>query len=358
MKNTLVAILAVLAAARMAAHGAEQGVTLSFSNAPLEAIAETYHDLTGKTMLVSPSVPRVTLTLATQGLTKENALLALETLLYENGIGIVAKKENLLLVCPITVAGQFVPHLITEAKEIPDRDYVVSYRVPIEHLDPGVMAQTLGAFTSAGPCQVTLVPSARAAIITGPASLVKSLAEIARSIDVPRESPQASEVTGTPSQSRHADNIQVDFRITFRTGAGETNCTVSICTRDGQEISAKDVTDVPCIENLDDERGTNKVIVVGTLICVTARIPEGGDGLEVSTRMEMTDIVSTNAGGAPAVSTSTVEFNTIHKDAAFVKVWAADPLGSQASRLAAIYVRAVRKADAPRSERPMEKVRP
>ena len=75
---------------------------LKFDNAPAEILLQTYAEVTGKTLLQAPNLPKATITLKSEQteLTKEEFLQAIETILVMNNIAIVPDGEKFLRVFP------------------------------------------------------------------------------------------------------------------------------------------------------------------------------------------------------------------------------------------------------------------
>jgi type II secretion system protein D len=74
-----------------------------------------------------------------------------------------------------------------ENSELPDNDVVITYVMTLQHIKPdqalNVFTQIIGQFGSYG--SISAVPNASAVVITEKASLIKSLIELQKSIDVP-----------------------------------------------------------------------------------------------------------------------------------------------------------------------------
>jgi type II secretion system protein D len=74
-----------------------------------------------------------------------------------------------------------------ENSELPDTDVVITYVMTLQHIKPdqalNVFTQIIGQFGSYG--SISAVPNASAVVITEKASLIKSLIELQKSIDVP-----------------------------------------------------------------------------------------------------------------------------------------------------------------------------
>ncbi len=82
---------------------------LKFDNAPSELFLQLWSQVTGRTLLTSPDVPKVTMSLRSNGeenWTDEEYLQAIEQQLQLNGIGIMPVGEHFALVVPFKTIGQ------------------------------------------------------------------------------------------------------------------------------------------------------------------------------------------------------------------------------------------------------------
>ncbi len=75
---------------------------LKFDNAPAEILLQTYAEVTGKTLLEAPNLPKATITLKSEQteLTKDEFLQAIETILVMNNISLVPDGDKFIRVFP------------------------------------------------------------------------------------------------------------------------------------------------------------------------------------------------------------------------------------------------------------------
>lgn len=84
-----------------AADGSVDTTALKFEGAPVDIVLQTYAEVTGRTLLLAPDVPKATITLRSQSaLTKEEFLQAIETALVMNGVALQPVGEKFLKVLP------------------------------------------------------------------------------------------------------------------------------------------------------------------------------------------------------------------------------------------------------------------
>jgi len=138
-------------------------------------------------------------------------------------------------------------------------------------------------------------------------------------------------------------------------GGSRTNRNISICILEGSEITAREVTDLPCVSASGPEQDSVQFIEVGTALTVRALPLGGGGGISVDAKLEVSNAVVVEEGDVPSVMKGSIEFSSMHKDAEFVKVWSTDFPASQAGRPLAIYVRAFEATGDQDSEMQTEK---
>jgi len=89
------------AGAARTADGSVDITALKFEGAPVDIVLQTYAEVTGRTLLMAPDVPKATITLRSQSdLTKEEFLQAIETALVMNGVALQPVGEKFLKVLP------------------------------------------------------------------------------------------------------------------------------------------------------------------------------------------------------------------------------------------------------------------
>ncbi len=92
-----------------AERGKNGRVKLKFDNAPAEVFLQIYSQVTHRTLLTSPDVPKVTMSLRStneESWTDEEYLQAIEQQLQLNGIGLIPVGERFALVVPFKTIGQ------------------------------------------------------------------------------------------------------------------------------------------------------------------------------------------------------------------------------------------------------------
>ncbi len=122
---------------------------------PLEAVLEQLEMLTGRSVIRTEALPKPTITfnngLQRQPLTKAEAVIAIESLLSINGIGLTPLGDRFIKVVPLAQVQQEAPELVVGSlREVPASGRIVSKLFRLQYLDPQQFQQQLGAFLSLG----------------------------------------------------------------------------------------------------------------------------------------------------------------------------------------------------------------
>lgn len=166
LRRPVALLLAVLAAAvplraqqlvGIAPSGDPNEVLPSFVMAamPLEAVLEQLEMLTGRSVIRTEALPKPTITfnngLQRQPLTKAEAVIAIESLLSINGIGLTPLGDKFIKVVPLAQVQQEAPELVVGSlREVAASGRIVSKLFRLQYLDPQQFQQQLGAFLSLG----------------------------------------------------------------------------------------------------------------------------------------------------------------------------------------------------------------
>ena len=105
MKTKLKLLITALLAAALAPAFAQDTISLSFEDAPIEQAVELYREWTGRTVLKQADLS-ARITLKGTGLTQDEAKQAIETVLAMNGVALIPMGDKFLKVVPIANARQ------------------------------------------------------------------------------------------------------------------------------------------------------------------------------------------------------------------------------------------------------------
>ena len=161
------------------------------SQMALEDVLIQLEVLTGRSVIRTEALPKPTITFNNgaqrQQFTKAELVIAIESLLSLNGIGLTPLGDKFIKVVPIAQVQQEAPELIAgSVREIPASGRIVSKLFRLQYLDPQQFQQQLGAFLSLG--KVATFQNSNTVIVTDTISNLQRvetlLAEIDRRLNI------------------------------------------------------------------------------------------------------------------------------------------------------------------------------
>jgi len=111
--------------------------SLKFNSAPLDLILEDYSLVTGLTLLRSPGLPKVNITLKSQvPLSYDEYLQAIEAVLTMNGIGLMETGDNFVKVVPVKNLLNTAPEIRETLPDGPftENDEIITQIIPLKHI--------------------------------------------------------------------------------------------------------------------------------------------------------------------------------------------------------------------------------
>jgi len=154
---------------------------------PLEGVLTTLSELTGRSIIRPQALPTPEITFDSAGsITIRELILALESLLSLNDIGVSPLGERFLKVVPLNEIRTEAPELVTES--LADRDpsgKVVSKLFRLQHLDSQTFQQQISPFLSPGFSTIIPFQNSNAVIVTDTISNLQRLEYVVSEVDKP-----------------------------------------------------------------------------------------------------------------------------------------------------------------------------
>jgi len=173
---------------------------LKFNNATLDIVLEDYGEKTGRTLLMAPTVPKVAITLQSQGdLSMSEYLQAIETVLSMNGVALLEVGEKFIKVVPVAQARQESMPIGDPTPDLPATDRLVSQMIPLRHIDLAEAQKAVEALKHKF-AQVHMFERINSILITDTAANVERITEILDYVDQPvpiREEPHVVQIRFT-----------------------------------------------------------------------------------------------------------------------------------------------------------------
>lgn len=165
-------------------------LSLQKPGAPIGEILEIYQELTGKKIIRDPKLEGVILSMDTGGeMPKAQVIEFIEKSLLISGYAIVPSGEQMVKVLAFE-AGRLPStegvDMILDASRLPQGDQVVSYLLPLQHLDADEAGQALSQVITLHPYgKILAVPKASALVITENSTTIRAIIDLVRQVDTP-----------------------------------------------------------------------------------------------------------------------------------------------------------------------------
>lgn len=165
-----------------------RAAVIKFSESPLDMVLDQYSRVTGKTMLLSPGLPTVSITLFSQqdDMSEEDFLLAMKTLLSMNGVALIPIGEEFVKVVPTKDLGPSGMPIRDGAEDVYNREDGRHVRevVQLTHIDINEAKSVIEGFKSPAG-SVTLIERTNSIILLDTAANVNRMREILQYVDQP-----------------------------------------------------------------------------------------------------------------------------------------------------------------------------
>ncbi|MFM1768867.1 MAG: putative ral secretion pathway protein [Verrucomicrobiota bacterium] len=158
---------------------------IKFSEADMNQVLDIYQELTGKTVVRSPTMPAAKITVKSQTtLTKTEAIQLLETLLAMNQITMVPQGDKFVRAVPEAAANTFAKRIDDlPADQYPESATLVTHIVQLKNAAPNDLVQVLQPFAKMQNSILT-IPSTSMLVIRDYAENVKRMLEMINKIDI------------------------------------------------------------------------------------------------------------------------------------------------------------------------------
>lgn len=158
---------------------------LKFDIATLDIVLDDYSEKTGRTLLLSPKLPKPTITLRSRGeLEMDEYLQAIRTVLAMHEVALIEEGDKFLKVVPIKEARQEAMPLSTEAPGEEVASQLISQMITLRYIDIGEAKQAVDALKHPY-AQVHMFERTNSILITDTADNIARIMEVVEYIDQP-----------------------------------------------------------------------------------------------------------------------------------------------------------------------------
>ena len=174
----------------------EHAPKLNFREASIEMLWSMYGDITGRTLLLAPKLPKTTITLRNEtALNKAETLRAIEAVLAMHGIALIEEDEKFIRVVPISKAREeaMIIREGTDPEEmLDDSPKLISQMIALKHIDTSEAIKAITPFKHATYGKTASFERTNSILITDSAANINRMLQIIKHIDQPsvaREEP-------------------------------------------------------------------------------------------------------------------------------------------------------------------------
>ncbi len=164
-------------------------ITLNYKDSPLDMVLDDYSEWTGRTLIKSPSVPKVTITLRSfTELTVDEALVALDSVLSMHNITLVPMGDKFFrVVATANARTEGMPLGVAENdEEFADTDKLITRLIRLQHIPPAE-AQPLLQSILHGYGKMQTMEQINSILITDTSANLLRIQEVLKLIDLPIE---------------------------------------------------------------------------------------------------------------------------------------------------------------------------
>jgi general secretion pathway protein D len=159
------------------------GIVMNFKNAPLEMVLNYLSDAAGFIIVLDTRVNGNVSIISSQPMTKDEAVVLLNSVLNKNGYAVIRNGRTLTIVDRNDAKSRNIPvKSSNKPEEIPDTAEIVTQIIPIRFVEARQLVSDLTSFVSP---QATVVANeaGNAIVVTDTQSNIRHLAEIIRAVD-------------------------------------------------------------------------------------------------------------------------------------------------------------------------------
>lgn len=175
-------------AGRADGAGDAEAPALKFDNTPLDIVLQAYATERGRTLLLAPNVPSANITLRSQqALTRDEYLLAIETVLGMHGVALIDVGDKFVKIVPSKEArrlGISTDLGIEESIPYEERGQTISRMIELQHIDISEAQKIIEGFKRPDG-QVQIFERTHSILITDIAENVNRIVEIISYVDQP-----------------------------------------------------------------------------------------------------------------------------------------------------------------------------
>lgn len=163
--------------------GGTNGLRLNFSNVPLELVLKYLSDAAGFHIVMDTQVKGNVTVISSHAMTKDDAVILLNTVLNKNGYAAIRNEQFLTIVDKADAKSRNIPVIVqSDPALVPNNDIIVTQIIPLRFVEAGQLVKDLSPFVSQS-ATIIANEAGNSIVITDTQANIRHLCEIIKAID-------------------------------------------------------------------------------------------------------------------------------------------------------------------------------
>ena len=163
--------------------GGTNGLRLNFSNVPLELVLKYLSDAAGFHIVMDAQVKGNVTVISSHAMTKDDAVILLNTVLNKNGYAAIRNEQFLTIVDKGDAKNRNIPVIVqSDPALVPNNDIIVTQIIPLRFVEAGQLVKDLSPFVSQS-ATIIANEAGNSIVITDTQANIRHLCEIIKAID-------------------------------------------------------------------------------------------------------------------------------------------------------------------------------
>ena len=163
--------------------GGTNGLRLNFSNVPLELVLKYLSDAAGFHIVMDTQVKGSVTVISSHAMTKDEAVVLLNTVLNKNGYAAIRNEQFLTIVDKADAKNRNIPVIVqSDPALVPNNDIIVTQIIPLRFVEAPQLVKDLSPFV-AQTATIVANEAGNSIVITDTQANIRHLCEIIKAID-------------------------------------------------------------------------------------------------------------------------------------------------------------------------------
>src|SRR4051812_14319358 len=161
--------------------------SINLERVNLEQVSKIYEDLSGRTMIVSPNLPPISVTVRTKtALLRREVLQAFDTILAQHGVTIIPVGTEFVKAVPASQAAtEAAPVVDLPREQLPESDSYMTYIVELKIAMPHEVAPAIQPFAKMPGSSIMAIDSAGLLVLRDYSNNIRRMLQLIERLDGP-----------------------------------------------------------------------------------------------------------------------------------------------------------------------------